>query len=271
MSPLQTLFVCLFAFLLGGAEASPIALAVRSTISAGAVSVTLTIGTIIFGILAIIVGLLFCFFGYRLFRIIFFFAGFYVFATIAYIALILIEPANGWANHDTIYWVTCLIFGIIGAILSGFLFHLGLACVGALGGLFLAGIILSWQSGGLIQSTWGRILFIVIMVILGIVLIFVLEKHILIISTSITGAYSVFYGIDIFAQTGFTSAAQAFLGDYHSLSVFITNSRIFAMLAFMIVLAIIGIATQYWINRTRDHAKHMKSSIRDHVRRAERV
>ncbi|KAI9207623.1 uncharacterized protein BJ171DRAFT_493256 [Polychytrium aggregatum] len=214
---------------------------------------SLTVQAGILGGICIIAGLLFVFFGYRLFRIILFVAGFYVLATIGFIILSYVEPAQGWQNHDTIYLVACIAFGIVGGLLAGFLVKLGLACIGAMGGFLLANFILAWKDGGLISSGWGRSLFLALMVVAGIIIIFIFEKIILIVSTSVIGSYSALFGLDMFIQTGFVESVQSFLGANHTIPPYQSNGKVYGMLAGMVVLAILGIFVQY---RTTGHISH---------------
>ena len=57
--------------------------------------------------------------------------------------------------------------------------------------------ILGLQTNGIIQTGWGRGVFIGVLVIIGIVLVFFLEKHVIIISTSFAGAYGYLYYTNI--------------------------------------------------------------------------
>ena len=61
--------------------------------------------------------------------------------------------------------------------------------IGALGGFFIAMFILGLKSYGLIESGWGRIVFIGGFCLIGVVAIFFIEKHVVIFSTSIAGSY----------------------------------------------------------------------------------
>jgi hypothetical protein len=102
----------------------------------------------------------------------------------------------------------------------GFLFmciwRLGLAAIGALAGFGLALFILSWASGGAISNGTGRSVFIGLMSLVGAIVIHFIEKPFLIFSTSFAGAFSLIYGIDIFARKGFVEAVQFFLGNNES-------------------------------------------------------
>ncbi|KAJ1654446.1 hypothetical protein IWQ61_005630 [Dispira simplex] len=200
---------------------------------------------IIAGIILIIVGFLFCFFGRRLFKVVLFLAGFCVVGLLVLLACFRIRPPHEDENTRTIlYYVAGIIFGIIGGALCVCFWFVGLALIGVLGGFAIALWLLSLKSGGLITSTWGQVLLIVLCCIAGLILIFFLEKHILIIATAIWGAYAMMIGIDSFAHTGFRKHLSAIFNGDHGLS-YETNPRVYAMIGSLVALALIGILVQY--------------------------
>ncbi|KAJ1926621.1 hypothetical protein IWQ60_003629 [Tieghemiomyces parasiticus] len=200
---------------------------------------------IIAGIILIIVGFLFCFFGRRLFKVVLFLAGFCVFALLVLLACYRIRPpTEDETTRAILYYVAAVIGGVFGGVLSMCFWFVGLALIGALGGFTLAVWLLSLRSGGLITSTWGQVLLVVLLVLAGMIAIFFLEKHILIIATALWGAYAMMVGIDSFAHTGFREQLSEFF-DGDTASVYNTNAKVYAMIGSTIALALIGAIVQY--------------------------
>lgn len=200
-----------------------------------------------------VAGFLFAFFGHKFFKITLFLAGFYVFATLAWIALRNLEPTNGYGSHSE--WVYVGVSGAVGFI-GGCLFlcfwRLGFAAIGGIAGFYLAIFILSWASSGLISNGTGRIIFIVCCVILGIALTFFLERHVVILGTAIVGSGSFFVGLDSFVHTGFQEAFIEFLSGNHSALVggsYYVTGKIYGMLAGTLGMMVVGACFQYLMHR----------------------
>ena len=171
----------------------------------------LTASAIASGVICIVLGLLFLFFGYRLLKPILFLAGFYVFTILGFAILTRAQPAEGYPNADAVLFWGSLAIGVLGGILSLILFQFGLTMLGALAGFCLAVFILSLKSGGLITSQGGRIGLFVSLCLLGAILIHFFEKPLVIIFSSMGGAYSIVYGIDTFARVGYTATLRAYI------------------------------------------------------------
>ncbi|KAF9421214.1 hypothetical protein BGZ94_008886, partial [Podila epigama] len=146
----------------------------------------ITVSGTIVAIVLMAAGFMFAFFGHKFFRITLFLAGFYVFSTLAWIALINAQPETGYGSNSQ--WVYLGVSGAAG-ILGGALFicfwKLGFAAIGAIAGFYLAIFILSWSDAGVISSGVGRTIFIVACVIVGIILTFFVERHVVILGTAI--------------------------------------------------------------------------------------
>ncbi len=212
---------------------------------------TITASTIVTGIVLIVAGLAFLFFGYKLYKFMIFTAGFYIGGIIAYIVLVNAEPAAGYPNREIVYLASCVAVGLVcGCLLICFV-RLGLVAIGALGGFFLAMWLLSWKSNGLIDTNLGRAIFIGAMSFVGGVLVLFIERPIIYFSTSFAGSFSTIYGIDVFAQKGFTDAVRLFLGSENKLDVaqYELTNVVYAYLASILVLAVIGTYLQYRMNR----------------------
>ena len=202
----------------------------------------------VFGVGAIVLGLFLVFAGIRMFKIALFAAGFVVFSNLAAFVLVLVAPDEGFS--ELVMILVPILFGIVGGLISYKLWQFGLSLVGFLGGAFVALFILGVKSGGLIQSGVGTVLFVVGMGIVGAILIQIFEKPALIVSTSLAGSYLVFYGIDVFARTGFANSSQASLyqlKEGQQVVVYDTSGPVIGMMVGVIVLAIIGVGSQYKI------------------------
>ena len=143
-----------------------------------------------FAIFSIIIGVIVCFWGYRIFKVVLGIAGF-----IAGAALFYHFGAHYTANMIVLV-ILAIFGGLIGASLSVAFYYIGLFLLGALAG---------WQLGFLI-STAINIEFVIIIPIIaaaiaGILACFV-QRPIIIISTALIGAWSVVTGGFYFLGTG---------------------------------------------------------------------
>ncbi|KAJ3162812.1 hypothetical protein HDU86_003786 [Geranomyces michiganensis] len=250
--PSRRTFLALFAFIAtvcaqqGADDGVPSSTGFTNTL-ANHVTVQSTIAAVIL----IIAGSLVLFFGHRLFYPTLFVGGFFTFASLAYVALINAEPSSGYSNRSTLILCVVLAAGIIGGLLSVCLVKLGITLVGAAGGFALALFILSWKSGGLIESGLGRTIFIIACVVVGAVIIHFVIKQALIVLTAIAGAFGITLGIDFFAKTGFAQTVQDILSKRDFDLSDVNRSKVIALLVTTAVLAVIGMVVQFRSNRGR--------------------
>jgi hypothetical protein len=122
--------------------------------------------------------------------------------------------------------------------------------LGALAGYTLALFILAWRSDGLIQSNAGRIIFIVILTILGLLFACFFKNTLIILATALIGAYAIILGIDLFVRTGFAQSVRKFVDGNHDTS-YQTNVKVYLMLAGVIGFFIVGSIFQF-----RYHKNH---------------
>lgn len=167
-----------------------------------------------------------------------------ILASIAYIIMSHMAQNGQIENHrDTIFIIVLLVVGIIGGLLAMFLWKVGLFFLGAIGGGYLALLILSLGTSGVIHSEAGRYVFIALMAIAGGIAALFLQRHVVIISTSIVGSLSFFFGVDVFAKTGLAYYVDEIVSGVSVPSG--GNGKIYGMLAGVIILALIGIVHQY--------------------------
>ena len=210
----------------------------------GAVS-SITTSSTIFAVGAIILGLFLVFAGTRMFKMALFAAGFVVFSNLAAFVLILVSPDEGFS--EVVMTLVPIFIGILGGFIAYKLWRFGLSLVGFLGGAFVALLILGVKSGGVIESGIGKVLFVLGLGIVGAVLIQILEKPALVFSTSLAGSYLVFYGVDVFARTGFANSSISSLYRLKEgqVVVYDTSGPVIGMMIGVVALTVIGCVSQY--------------------------
>ncbi|KAJ1555553.1 hypothetical protein HK405_000486 [Cladochytrium tenue] len=207
----------------------------------------LNVYTGIGGAILIATGIALLFWGHRIFKLVLFLSGFYVFGILTYVILQFIayktgSDFGGGDHRDLVYLISCIVIGLLGGLLFMCFWRLGMSAIGALLGFVLATFILSFVSGGTISSGIGRSVFIILMSAAGAILIIFVERPVLILGTATTGAFAVITGIDIFVSTGFTDAVHTFLSGSGSFSV---TWKTGLMLGAFFLLALIGVVFQF--------------------------
>ncbi|KAJ2455684.1 hypothetical protein EV183_000531 [Coemansia sp. RSA 2336] len=203
---------------------------------------------IVAGVVLIVVGLFFNFFGYRLVKVLIFLAGFCVVGGLVLYAEYKIRaPLEDEKGRQLWYLAIAAILGAVAGGILLFVYKVGVAFVGALGGFALASWILGMQSGGVIHSDVGRALFIAAFVVVGMIAALVLQRPALIIASAIWGSYILFVGIDCFVHTGFQNTALAFLNTPGA--VYVTSPKVYAMIGCMALSAVLGIVAQFRLTR----------------------
>ncbi|KAI8834663.1 hypothetical protein BC829DRAFT_422214 [Chytridium lagenaria] len=215
-------------------------------------NVKLTLGGGLTGALSILVGGFILFFGFKLYKPTIFVVGSIIGSMLGYNILIRVEPSNGYPSRELVLLLGSIAIGILFGFLLLCLRRLCIFALGAVGGFFLAIFILGLRPGSLIESGWGRWIFIAVFVIIGIVAALKLEKPLVIFVTSFAGSYGVIFGVDCFAGVGFAeAAARAVAGGNVDVSAFQVDGKVIAMAISVLVLTAIGVVVQYRINRGR--------------------
>ncbi|KAI8826733.1 uncharacterized protein EV422DRAFT_8094 [Fimicolochytrium jonesii] len=205
---------------------------------------TVNVYNAIGAIILIITGLLFIFSGHKLFKLILFIAGFYTGSVLAFIILSQIE-AKGHSFGDSrsiIFLVVGVVLGLIVGSLFQCVWKLGLIAIGAILGFTLAMFVLSLAKNGLISQGTGRTIFIIALTIIGGVLVLFFEKPILVLGTSVGGAFAVMFGVDIFTKVGLVEASQQFLAGN---ALYEPDKWVYVELAAWAILAVVGIIAQW--------------------------
>ncbi|CAG8564593.1 20577_t:CDS:2 [Cetraspora pellucida] len=207
----------------------------------------LTPHEIVVGIILIVTGCIYCFFGRRVYYLTLFLIGFYIGAIAMWMALTNNEPPNGFsgANSPTIILLVSLAAGLFLGLLFICCAEIAIWLLGALAGYLFALFILAWAPGGVIHSSTGRIIFIVVCVLIGLLLTCFFIDTIIIVATAFIGAYAIILGVDMFVRTGFSQSVVSFLNGNLDIPPYDTNTKIYIMLGAMVVLFIIGAFFQH--------------------------
>ncbi|CAG8463532.1 10926_t:CDS:2 [Dentiscutata erythropus] len=208
---------------------------------------SLTAHGIVVGVILIVTGVIYCFFGKRVYRLTLFLIGFYIGAIAMWIALSNNEPPQGFGGataSPTIILLVSLAAGLILGMLFVCCAEFAIWLLGALAGYLFALFVLSWASNGVIQSKDGRIIFIIVCTTIGLLLTCCFFDTIIIVATAFIGAYAIILGADMFARTGFSQSVVSFLNGNTNIPPYETNTKIYVMLAALVVIFIIGVLFQ---------------------------
>lgn len=186
------------------------------------------------------------YFGIKLFRFVIACTAFLISALSAYIVLINIHlhAHNFGGNFDRVIGVGMLAAGVVGALISGWIWKWVLLGVGAFGGVSLTLAVFS----GLNSSSfpiWIRPVVIGLSAIIGAFLLNKFERPLIIFATSIIGALLFSFGLDAFIATGFDLLILAILtGSVDPTKVDIKEKQVYGMILLWIGSTLLGITIQ---------------------------
>ena len=194
-------------------------------------------GTIVISIVTILVGLLFCFFGYRVFKVILGIAGFLLgYSLVSNLVALLSVPM----------WVIVLsgvVAGLILAFLSAFVFYLGVFVLGAYFGTTLAWAISALIGTTFTSSPWIWPLVFGLAVLFGILAV-VFYRFMIIFSSSFAGAWCIVSGLlTLVLASGITPF----------------DSYTYVMVAAWVVLGILGMIVQYKVTAKKKLERERES------------
>lgn len=183
-------------------------------------------------IAAIVIGLLNCFFGYRLFKIILGIWGFIAGAVLG------VGIATTMSGELWLAILAGLIGGVVGAVLFVLLYFVGIFLLGAGLGFLLGGAIVSALNiGGPVQWVIAGVLAIV-----GGIVAVIVQKFMIILSTALGGAAMAVGGI-------YTLAGGQLLRSIEDLPARMARRSVIAgnwlLLLFWLLLGIVGVVVQY--------------------------
>jgi hypothetical protein len=185
-------------------------------------------------------GALYCFFGYRIFRIILGILGFLLGASMA--AAVAFEI---FGREQAVVILAGLVGGIIGAVLMVVLYFIGIFLLGAWLGSLL-GVLLTGGGGSTIET----ILILVLAVIGGIVAV-MLQKLMIILSTALSGAWAIVSGV-FHLVGGAPGPVQAFQYQPNLRALRPMGAWGYVMLLCWILLGIAGMVVQYRITQEEE-------------------
>lgn len=209
------------------------------------------VSSVIWGLVGIVIGSLFLFFGVKIFRTAVGLAGFGAFGLAAYILVGQVYLAAEIARTQTnelIRYVVSIASGAFGGFIAIWLWKVALVSLGALGGLALAIYLLSWKSNGLISKPNNRTIFLSFFGAGGALSAMFFEKGIIVVATSLIGSIGVSFGIDVFAETGFNKALASLIQNKGNFQI---NGASYGLLASCGIMAIAGGLFQLYISRAK--------------------
>lgn len=191
-------------------------------------------------LLSIGLGVVYCFFGYRIFKVI---LGILGFVSGAYMAAAIAFSLLG-REQAVLVILAGLAGGVIGAVLVVTFYFIGIFLLGAwLGGLL--GILLT--GGG--ESTVATVIILVLALIGGIVAL-MLQKLMIVISTALSGAWAIVSGVFRFLGNG-RGAIRPFQYYPDLRALRSMDAWGYVMLLCWVLIGIAGMVVQYRITRER--------------------
>ena len=173
----------------------------------------------------IIIGVIECFFGYRIFKVILGLVGFLVGGALA------VTIGYSVFQHEAVALLIGLIGGLIGAASMVALFFFGIFLIGAFLGVVLGSVL--FAAAG---NNPGPAVLLILAVFAG-VMALIFKKFMIIVSTGFGGAWSVVTGIAHFTGSiDLTNVDRLFLS---------AGSQIYVILLCWFVLGIFGVIVQY--------------------------
>ncbi|KAI8905968.1 hypothetical protein EDD86DRAFT_174959, partial [Gorgonomyces haynaldii] len=197
---------------------------------------------IVNAILLIVSGVLFTFWGYRSFKGVLFIIGFFILAYTAFIVLNSLEQQNPTiygSNRVVIYIAVPVVAGLIGGFILKALFKVGVFITGAYLGFLLSNIVLGFIQDASPNARLGTQIGLAL--VGGLVALW-MEKPILIVATSVIGAFDIAVGVDYWVQSGFTDVFGVLKSTGHLPAL---SQNTYIMLGGFVIVALLGMAVQF--------------------------
>ncbi|CAJ0829826.1 6616_t:CDS:2 [Entrophospora sp. SA101] len=193
--------------------------------------------SIVVGVILLVIGFCYCFFGRKLYNLTLFILGSIIGSYVAFLILVRAEPPSGYTSEPS----TNTLIILLVSLAIGFIVGMLLICCAS--------------------NDIARIVFIVAFAITGLILACIFEDVIIILGTSFIGAYAMILGVDMFANTGFRLSVRAFLDG----TPYTTSRDVYLMLGGLIALFIAGSLIQYKFHRNHhfgpSHPKGYDKSV----------
>ncbi|KAF8927951.1 hypothetical protein BGZ58_010002 [Dissophora ornata] len=190
-----------------------------------------------------IYGLLYLFFGgvevlhgYKYIRLTMLLAGYLVWSSTAVMIILIVNINTGVYDSTGVYFGLWLLVGIVGAVLSFYLWHVGIVLTGAYAMFVLVAVI--FTAANVTDYTF-RYTFIGICVVVAGYLTKRYERYAVIIATSFGGAYLMMFGLDMFVQDGFRASFDVILSQ--NSNAFHPDAGTWVMVACIPIIGAFGI------------------------------
>ena len=189
---------------------------------------------------SVALGALYCFFGYRIFRVLLGILGFILGA--AAVAVVAWDIFG--RDQQVIVILAGLVGGIIGAVLMVMLYFVGVFLLGAWLGSLL-GVLLTGGGGSTVE-----IVIIVTLAVIGGIMAVIFQKLMIIVSTALSGSWVIVSGVSQLVGGGSVPVRSL---QYHPDIGFLRSMGIggYVMLLFWVLLGTAGMVVQYRITRER--------------------
>jgi len=188
--------------------------------------------------LGMLLGLIVCFLGYRLFKPVLFIAGFIVGAGVLFYALWFYTKVG-----LAVLIVAPILCGIVLGIFFIFVAMAGIFFLGSVLGFLLFCMVVGSTDGGLIHDQTYIWVGMGASSLVGGVLALIFQKKLIITATSFAGAYAVVIGADRYAKGGFSHVIPQLIGSNHELID--ATYRTYIEIGACVVLCIIGMYVQF--------------------------
>ncbi|KAF7730812.1 E3 ubiquitin-protein ligase rad18 [Apophysomyces ossiformis] len=183
--------------------------------------------------------------------------------TITWVGLINTQPTQGFTNNAITMIVVPAALGTLGAILLVVCWNIGIYIVGAVGGLALALFVCCWHANHVIVNDVGRACFLAGLPLVFALITFFAERHIILLSTSFTGAFVLLLGIDLLAHTQYLAGITSVLDRRHAIPYSVTR-KAYVMMAVTIFVFLVSFGWQHFYNAHRQFGVHVVQPKAEH-------
>jgi len=205
---------------------------------------------LIISIFLLVVGVILCFFGKKIFKIFLFVIGFAALSAATYYVLLVIDHKHQSLDLSKAETIAIpLAAGLVGGIVVLAVVQIGFFLAGA-----SVGAVISFLLFAVVGNNFGDHAFVIRLVILGVFAVVCggvvvwQEKKLIIVISAIGGSYAIFAGVDHWVKSGYVDAVHGIfeddiLPDY--------NTSLSIMLAGTVATAFFGILVQFIMDRRR--------------------
>ncbi|KAG0265765.1 hypothetical protein BG011_004119 [Mortierella polycephala] len=147
-------------------------------------------------------------FGYKFIRFTMLVVGFLIWASVAVMFMLIADVNSGTYQASNVYFAVWFVVGLVGAVFTFYFWHAGIILTGAYGMFVVMAIIFTAAN---LQNFILRYTILAVCLVVGGYLTKRHERISVILSTSVGGAYSMMFGLDMFIQTEFRATLHVIL------------------------------------------------------------